>query len=357
LPVSICNSGRIGHNFRTNQRISATDSAIMRLNRLPEREESGAALADQHGRGLDGQVGDSSTAAGCIVPLTLLTASRGWAADTATPSGGVQTLDENLKRVFAGGAPTGVADLRAMQSHVQKLTEQLGKYTVGVTVGQAQGSGVIISKDGFVLTAAHVAGKPNQPVVFTLNDGREVNGKTLGLNKSWDAGLMKIEEAGEYSFAEMGASEALKEGQWCLATGHPGGYQEDRGVVLRVGRVILLPNNESKAITSDCTLVGGDSGGPLFDMEGRVIGINSRIAGQLVANMHVPVSTFKETWERLNKGEAWGHYPGQEPVLGVRGKRWMPKSPCLPPLARCQGRSAGWATRPEVDGQEISFRG
>ena len=255
-----------------------------------------------------------------LAPLTLPTASRGWAADTATPAPAALTLDDNLKRVFAGGAPTGVADLRAMQSHVQKLTEQLGKYTVGVTVGQAQGSGVIISKDGFVLTAAHVAGKPNQPVVFTLNDGREVNGKTLGLNKSWDAGLMKIEEAGEYSFAEMGASEALKEGQWCLATGHPGGYQEDRGVVLRVGRVILLPNNESKAITSDCTLVGGDSGGPLFDMEGRVIGINSRIAGQLVANMHVPVSTFKETWERLNKGEAWGHYPGQEPVLGVRGE-------------------------------------
>ena len=49
-----------------------------------------------------------------------------------------------------------------MQSHVQKLTEQLKKCTVGVTVGNAQGSGVIISKDGYVLTAAHVAGQPNQ---------------------------------------------------------------------------------------------------------------------------------------------------------------------------------------------------
>jgi S1-C subfamily serine protease len=118
----------------------------------------------------------------------------------------------------------------------------------------------------------------------------------------------------------MGSSDALKEGQWCLATGHPGGYQEDRGVVLRLGRVLLLPTPDSKAITTDCTLVGGDSGGPLFDMEGRVIGINSRIAGALAANMHVPVSTFKETWDRLNKGEAWGHYPGQGPILGVRGE-------------------------------------
>lgn len=255
-----------------------------------------------------------------LAPLTLPTASGLRAAETAAPTPIAASIDDNLKRIFAGTAPSSVNDLRAMQSHVQRLTEQLDKCTVGVTVGNAQGSGVIISKDGFVLTAAHVAGKPNQRVVFTLDDGREVSGKTLGLNKSWDAGLMKIEDAGEYAFAEMGTSEALKEGQWCLATGHPGGYQEDRGMVLRVGRVILLPNSDTKAITSDCTLVGGDSGGPLFDMEGRVIGINSRIAGQLVANMHVPVSTFKETWERLNKGEAWGHYPGQEPVLGVRGE-------------------------------------
>jgi serine protease Do len=257
----------------------------------------------------------------------LPTGGRAGAADTAAPAAAqpavtitAQAIDENLRKILGGGVPVGLADLRAMQTHVQKLTEQLQKCTVGVTVGNAQGSGVIISKDGYVLTAAHVAGKPNNTVIFSLADGRELTGKTLGLNKSMDAGLMKIEDAGEFPFAEMGTSDALKEGQWCLATGHPGGYQEDRGVVLRLGRVLLLPTQETKAITTDCTLVGGDSGGPLFDMDGRVIGINSRIAGQLVANMHVPVGEFKASWERLNKGEAWGHYPGQEPVLGVRGE-------------------------------------
>ena len=255
-----------------------------------------------------------------LAPLMLPGLGRARAADTASPTPVAQAIDENLKKILGGGIPVGLADLRAMQTHVQKLTEQLQKCTVGVTVGNAQGSGVIISKDGYVLTAAHVAGQPNKSVVFSLSDGRELHGKTLGLNKSMDAGLMKIEDAGEFPFAEMGVSDGLKEGQWCLATGHPGGYQEDRGVVLRLGRVLLTPDPINKAITTDCTLVGGDSGGPLFDMEGRVIGINSRIAGALAANMHVPVSTFKESWERLNKGEAWGHYPGQEPVLGVRGE-------------------------------------
>lgn len=245
-------------------------------------------------------------------PSGLSGAESATAADTAA--------DESLKRLLAGGNPLGIADLKAMQSHVQKLTEQLSKATVGVQVGAAQGSGVIITKDGYVLTAAHVAGKPNIDVVFFMADGRELKGKTLGLNRTMDAGLMKITEAGEYPFAEMGASDGLKEGQWCLATGHPGGYQSDRGIVLRLGRVLLL---DRQAITTDCTLVGGDSGGPLFDMQGRVIGINSRIAGPIEANMHVPVSTYREsdTWQRLNKGDAWGHYPGQEPYIGVRGEQ------------------------------------
>jgi S1-C subfamily serine protease len=87
-------------------------------------------------------------------------------------------------------------------------------------------------------------------------------------------------------------------------------------LVVRLGRVLLT---DREAITSDCTLVGGDSGGPLFDMHGRVIGINSRIAGAITANLHVPVDTFSDTWDRLVKSDVWGHLPGQEPILGVRG--------------------------------------
>lgn len=224
---------------------------------------------------------------------------------------------ERLDRILAGGTPSSVADLKAMQAQIVKLTEKLSQTTVGVQVGAAQGSGVIISKDGYVLTAAHVAGTPNRDVIFLMSDGRMLRGKTLGLNRTMDAGLMKITEGDDFPFVEMGVSDGLKEGQWCLATGHPGGYQSDRTPVLRLGRILLT---DRTAITTDCTLVGGDSGGPLFDMQGRVIGINSRISGPLTANMHVPVSTFKDTWARLEKGDAWGHFPGQEPYIGIRGE-------------------------------------
>ncbi|MCI0462600.1 MAG: S1C family serine protease, partial [Gemmataceae bacterium] len=63
-------------------------------------------------------------------------------------------------------------------------------------------------------------------------------------------------------------------------------------------------------VQTDCTLVGGDSGGPLFDMQGRVIGIHSRIGSPITANLHVPVDTYRNTWDRLAKAEVWGSQLG-----------------------------------------------
>ena len=224
-----------------------------------------------------------------------------------------------LTRIFAGETtPGSVTELKAMQDHLQRLSSTMIPATVGVRVGPAQGSGVIISEDGYVLTAAHVVMKPNLDVTFILHDGRIVKGKTLGMNRTIDAGLMKISDEGKYPFVEMGSSKDVKVGQWCVATGHPGGYEKGRQPVVRFGRVLQADDG---VITSDCTLVGGDSGGPLFDMDGRVIGINSRIAGPLNANMHVPVNTYHDTWDRLAAAEAWGNMPGNTPVLGVQGEQ------------------------------------
>jgi serine protease Do len=136
-----------------------------------------------------------------------------------------------------------------------------------------------------------------------------------------DAGLLQITDkpgASGWQPATVGDSSKLKVGQWCLGTGHPGGYQRGRNPVVRLGRVLRV---EDDGITTDCTLVGGDSGGPLFDMQGRVIGIHSRIGNSLTANVHVPVSAYRDNWDRLVKGDAWGSQPGVGPFIGVVGAR------------------------------------
>jgi serine protease Do len=228
--------------------------------------------------------------------------------------------------VLVKANPEGVRDLRLLQEHVRALSERVVPCTVGIAVGAAQGSGVLISADGYVLTAGHVSGAANRTCMLILHDGRIVRGKTLGANNGIDSGLIKITDpnpdGGPWPHAEMGNSEKLERGQWCVATGHPGGYQKGRTPVVRLGRILTPRDSE---ITTDCTLVGGDSGGPLWDLEGRVIGINSRIGGSLSQNIHVPVDTYRDTWDRLAKAEIWGGnrfggpLPGG-PFVGIVGE-------------------------------------
>lgn len=230
--------------------------------------------------------------------------------DSVTP--GVSTA--RLEQIFSGETPSSVNELQAMESHFKELAKKITPAVVGVRVGQSQGSGVIISRDGYVLTAGHVVGKSNQKAVFIMPDGKEVEGTTLGANFGIDSGLMKITEDGTWPYLDMGDSELLNDGQWVMAAGHPGGYEVGRSPVIRIGRILSKNNNNLK---TDCVLVGGDSGGPLFDMEGRVVGINSRIGSKLTANIHVPINTYSETWDRLAAAEEWGNFGIGERILNM----------------------------------------
>jgi hypothetical protein len=115
----------------------------------------------------------------------------------------------------------------------------------------------------------------------------------------------------------MGKASDLKKGQWVIAVGHPGGFRTNRTPVVRVGRVLYA---NPFLIRTDCTLVGGDSGGPLFDMTGKVIGIHSRIGPMaLTENIHVPIDTYRETRERLARGESFGGPLGRQEVVQSAG--------------------------------------
>jgi serine protease Do len=207
---------------------------------------------------------------------------------------------------------------------VKKIADRVLPCTVGLQIGASQGSGVIINKEGYILTAGHVSGQPGRTVQIILHDGRKVKGVTLGAEVGIDSGLVKITDSGvAFPCVEMGGSAELKKGQWVLAIGHPGGYQPGRPPVVRVGRILEATTDH---VRTDCTLVGGDSGGPLFDMHGKVIGIHSRIGGSLTYNIHVPIDTYAENWDRLAAGEVWGSpfnavglgKLANQPYLGVR---------------------------------------
>jgi serine protease Do len=243
--------------------------------------------------------------AGCLLPRVVAED-----APRAEPS--------RLPPALEKAVPESVEDLRAVQTEVRKVLARVLPCTVAVQVGRGQGSGVIISEDGYVLTAGHVVGEKDREAAIVLPDGTRLRGITLGANRAIDSGLIKITDKGKWPFIEMGSSKDVKRGEWCITIGHPGGFKAGRSPVVRVGRVL---DQSDTFIRTSCALVGGDSGGPLFDLNGKVIGIHSRIGHLITANIHVPIDTYRESWERLARGDTWGGRiggKGEEPAwLGV----------------------------------------
>ncbi len=234
-------------------------------------------------------------------PVSTATAEAEKAAD-----GLVSLVDVPVPDAFSKVAPESVDDLRAMESHTRMVIQRVQESVVGIQVGRAQGSGVIVSPDGLILTCAHVVGRPGRRCTIILNDGTRLRGETLGGNRTLDAGLARVNPdslAGRtLPWADMANLSSVEAGNWCIALGHPGGFDKKRGIVTRFGRVIFA---NPQAVRTDCELVGGDSGGPLFDVQGRVIGINSRIQEPTTANYHVPINVFRAGWDRMLAGESF----------------------------------------------------
>jgi serine protease Do len=250
---------------------------------------------------------------------------------TILPPAADKSKDKPLPSAFSKPYPENLADLKDIEDHVKEVLAKVIPCTVGLRVGGASGSGVIVSEDGLILTAAHVSGQPGRDVTVIMPDGTTHRGKTLGGNETIDSGMAKIIDEGKWPFVEMGKSADMKKGDWCIVTGQPGGFRPGRSPVVRYGRIVDLNLTTPAAyIRTDNTLVGGDSGGPLFDMYGRVIGIHSRIGGNgpnsITQNIHVPVDTYRDTWERLVKAERWGSGIGGG-GRGGRGGRGGPGGP------------------------------
>lgn len=141
------------------------------------------------------------------------------------------------------------------------------------------GSGFIISPDGYVLTNTHVVDGADT-VTVRLQDRRVLTAKVVGSDPQYDIALLKVDAKGALPAVSIGDSRSLKPGQWVLAIGSPFGfdYTVTQGIVSAVGRNLGSQDQPyTSFIQTDVPINRGNSGGPLFDLQGRVVGVNSQI--------------------------------------------------------------------------------
>ena len=211
-----------------------------------------------------------------------------------------------------------VSQMKEMEVKVKRVVE-VNMPAVVALLGEkvpGAGSGVVVSADGLILTAGHVT-HGNDTMIVVFPDGKQAKCKVLGADYTRDVGLAKIIGPGKYAFAELGDSDKLDITTIVIALGHPGGYDVRRTPPARIGRISM--KNMGGFLVSDCTLVGGDSGGPLFDLDGKVVGIHSSISESLSFNRDAPVNAAKVSWEKMLEGKSWGKVPGERPER--RGQR------------------------------------
>jgi serine protease Do len=169
------------------------------------------------------------------------------------------------------------------------------------------GSGFIVSPDGYVLTNAHVVADASE-VTVKLTDRREFAAKVIGVDKRSDVALIKIAATG-LPFVHFGDPTKIRPGQWAIAIGSPFGFDNSvtAGVVSATGRT--LPDDSGSSyvpfIQTDAAVNPGNSGGPLFNIDGQVIGINSQIysrtGGYMGMSFAIPIDVALNVKDQLLK--------------------------------------------------------
>ena len=142
------------------------------------------------------------------------------------------------------------------------------------------GSGFIISDDGYIFTNNHVVENTDK-ILVKISDGKEYEAKIIGTDPKTDIALIKIKPDNGLPIVEIGDSDILRVGEWVIAIGNPFGLEQTvtAGIVSAKGRVIGAGTYDN-FIQTDASINPGNSGGPLFNMQGKVIGINTAIVAQ-----------------------------------------------------------------------------
>ncbi|PJZ53002.1 serine protease [Leptospira adleri] len=165
------------------------------------------------------------------------------------------------------------------------------------------GSGIILNTQGYILTNEHVV-RAMDKLTVRLKTGKTYNAELVGSDATIDLALLKIKPDSEITPIELGDSSAVKVGDWAIAIGAPLGYEQSltAGIVSAVGRA-GIDNSGVHYLQTDAAINQGNSGGPLLDINGRVIGINRMIAsqsgGSVGIGFAIPINEAKAIMEEL----------------------------------------------------------
>lgn len=189
------------------------------------------------------------------------------------------TNDGPLLDAYSSTITSIVSSVADSVVHIEVRKKSNDKRTKGQNVPAGTGSGFIISSDGFIITNNHVVDAAEQ-IMVSFTDGRRVNAEIKGKDASTDIAVLKIDDTGLKAL-QLANSANLQVGQIAVAIGNPMGlqYTVTAGVVSALGRTLRANNGRliDDVIQTDAALNPGNSGGPLLNSHGQVIGVNTAI--------------------------------------------------------------------------------
>ena len=163
-------------------------------------------------------------------------------------------------------------------------------------VSLSGGSGVIVSEDGWVMTASHVCQRPGRQIQVRLANGMQWPARTFGVDRQKDTGMVKLLGDHIWPFVSVNQGAKVEPGDWCVVMGYPWDVENLKTPAVRLGKITAISDDR---IVTDVPIIGGDSGGPVFNTSGDLVAINSRIRLDVHQNIHVPVTTFVEGTRRV----------------------------------------------------------
>jgi S1-C subfamily serine protease len=231
-----------------------------------------------------------------------------------------------------------------------RVAERLSPSVASLRVRRGAGSGVVITPDGFMLTSAHVVGRA-QRAQASFTDGRELGAEVVGADPMSDLAVLRADGDG-LTPAELGDAERLRVGQLVVAIGNPHGFAGSvtAGVISFLGRSLPTAGGRivDNVIQTDAALNPGNSGGALADGLGRVVGVNTAVAG-IGLGLAVPINTAT----RRIVGSLMTEGRFRRAYIGIAGG----ERPLPPRLARELGRSRGVEVVEVVDGSPAAVAG